>query len=64
LFGKVRLKIAEGTQNGAKVRLKGKGMPVYKKEQRGDLIVTYSVKIPTNLNERQKELMRQIAEKQ
>ena len=49
------------TQNGTKVRLKGKGFPVYKKEgQFGDLIVTYSVKIPTNLTEAQKELFRQL----
>ena len=47
--------------NGTKVRLKGKGFPVYKKEgQFGDLIVTYSVKIPTNLTDKQKELFRQL----
>ena len=51
LDGKVKLKIKPETQNGTKVRLKGKGFPVYKKEgQFGDLIVTYSVKIPTNLD--------------
>ena len=44
LDGKVKLKIKPETQNGTKVRLKGKGFPVYKKEgQSGDLIVTYSV---------------------
>lgn len=57
LEGKVKLKIKPETQNGTKVRLKGKGFPVYKKEgQFGDLIITYSVKIPTNLTDRQKEL--------
>lgn len=61
LDGKVKLKIKPETQNGTKVRLKGKGFPVYKKEgQSGDLIVTYSVKIPTNLTEAQKELFRQL----
>ena len=61
LDGKVKLKIKPETQNGTKVRLKGKGFPVYKKEgQFGDLIVTYSVKIPTNLTEAQKELFRQL----
>ena len=61
LEGKVKLKIKPETQNGTKVRLKGKGFPVYKKEgQFGDLIVTYSVKIPTNLTEAQKELFRQL----
>ena len=50
-----------GTQNGAKVRLKGKGFPVYKEEGKfGDLIVTYSVEIPTNLTENRKELFQEL----
>ena len=61
LEGKVKLKIKPETQNGTKVRLKGKGFPVYKKEgQFGDLIITYSVKIPTILTDRQKELFREL----
>lgn len=61
LDGKVKLKIKPGTQNNTKVRLKGKGFPVYKKDGKfGDLIVTYSVQIPTNLTEKQKELFREI----
>lgn len=60
--GKVKLNIKAGTQNGTKVRLKGKGFPVYKKDgQFGDLIVTYSVKIPTHLNAEQKELFQKLA---
>jgi curved DNA-binding protein len=36
---------------------------VYKKEgEYGDLIVTYEVKIPTNLTEKQKELFKQLSE--
>lgn len=59
--GKVKLKVAPGTQNNSKVRLKGKGFPVYKKEgQHGDLIVTYSIEIPTHLTDKQKELFREI----
>lgn len=61
LNGKVKMKVKPGTQNGTKVRLKGKGFPVYKKEgQYGDLIVAYSVKLPTNLTEEQKELFRKL----
>lgn len=60
--GKVKLKVAAETQNGTKIRLKGKGFPVYKQENAfGDLYVTYSVKIPTGLTEQQKELFRQLA---
>lgn len=59
---KVKLKIAEGTQNGTKVRLKGKGFPVYKKEGAfGDLYITYNVVVPTNLTAEQKELFQKLA---
>ncbi|MCF2490789.1 DnaJ C-terminal domain-containing protein [Dyadobacter sp. CY347] len=58
LSGKVKLPIKPETQNGSVVRLKGKGFPVYKKaESFGDLYVTFDVKIPVNLTERQKELI-------
>ncbi|KAB1228929.1 DnaJ C-terminal domain-containing protein [Chryseobacterium viscerum] len=61
LDGSVNLKVKPETQSGATVRLKGKGFPVYKKEgQHGDLFVTYEVKLPTNLTEKQKELFEQL----
>lgn len=59
---KLKLKVAAGTQNGTKVRLKGKGFPLYKKEgQFGDLYVTYSIAIPKNLSEKEKELFNELA---
>jgi len=65
LDGKVKLKVKPGTQNGTTMRLKGKGFPVYKHDdQHGDLYVTLEVKLPTNLSEEEKELFRQLAEKQ
>lgn len=61
LSGSVSLKVKPGTQNGMTVRLKGKGFPVYKKDgQYGDLFVTYEVKLPTHLTEKQKELFEQL----
>ena len=61
--GTVKLKIAAETQNGTKVRLKGKGMPVYKNEGvYGDLYVTFEIEIPKNLSEKEKELFNQLAE--
>lgn len=61
LNGKVKLKVKPETQNGTKVRLKGKGFPVYKKDgQFGDLIVTWSVEVPTHLTEKQKELFQEL----
>ena len=60
--GKVRLKVQPGTQNGAKIRIKGKGFPVYKKEDEfGDLFITYTIKIPTHLTARQKELFTELS---
>ncbi|MBZ9778936.1 DnaJ domain-containing protein [Psychroflexus sp. CAK8W] len=59
--GKVKLKITPETQSGTKVKLKGKGFPVYKKENEfGDLIVTYNVKLPTNLSEKEKQLISEL----
>ena len=59
--GKVKLKVAPGTQSGTKVKLKGKGFPVYKKENEfGDLYVTYQVELPTNLSEKEKELFTEL----
>ena len=53
----MNLKVKPETQSGTKVRLKGKGFPVYKREgEFGDLFVTYTVKLPTQLSEKEKEL--------
>lgn len=63
LDGKVKLKVKPETQNGTKVKLKEKGFPVYKNEgQYGDLLITYSIIIPTNLSEKQKKLFTQLSE--
>lgn len=62
LNGKVKLKIPEGTQPDTTLRLKGKGFPVYKKDnQFGDLYIKWQVKIPTNLNTEQKELFEKLS---
>lgn len=60
--GKVKLKVKPETQNATKIKLKGKGFPVYKKEgQYGDLFVTYQIKTPTNLTSKEKELFEELA---
>ncbi len=57
LTGGVRMKVGAGTQPGSKMRLRGKGMPKYKKEtERGDLIVTFDVHIPNTLTDEQRAL--------
>ena len=65
LSGKVKLKVKPETQNGSRVKLKGKGFPVYKSEnQFGDLFINYSIKIPTDLSEKQRELFTELSESQ
>lgn len=56
---KVKLKVKPETQDGTKVRLRGKG---YDRGDGtiGDMIITYNVMLPTNLSERQKDLLRQM----
>lgn len=60
--GKIKLKVNPYTQNGAKIRLKGKGFPVYKKEDEfGDLYITWNVKLPTHLTDKQKQLFTELS---
>jgi curved DNA-binding protein len=62
LEGKVKLNVKPETQNGSKIKLKGKGFPVYKKEEQfGDLYLTFTIKIPTNLTAKQKTLFAELA---
>jgi curved DNA-binding protein len=59
---KVKLKVSSETQTGTKVKLKGKGFPVYKAEGSfGDLYVTYNIKLPTNLTDKEKELFTELS---
>lgn len=60
--GKVKLSVKPGTQNRSKVKLKGKGFPVYKKDgEFGDLYINYQVTIPENLTEKEKELFTELS---
>ena len=56
---KLKLKVKPGTQPGTKVRLKGKG---YQRTDGtyGDLIITYNVSLPSNLSDKQKDLLEQM----
>lgn len=59
---KLKLKVAAGTQNGTKIRLKGKGFPVYKKVgDFGDLYITYVIVVPTNLSPKEIDLFTELA---
>ena len=52
-----RVKVPEGTQNGRQFRLKGKGMPVLRQTQIGDLYIQTAVETPQSLTRRQRELL-------
>jgi curved DNA-binding protein len=54
--------VKPGTQNDTKVKLKGKGLPKYKKEdQQGDLYITYKISLPQNLSAKEKELFTELS---
>ena len=57
--GRASVKIPEGAQPGRQFRLRGKGMPVLRSAQRGDLYVELAVETPVRLSKRQKELLRE-----
>ena len=57
--GNVKFSIPEGTQNGAKHRLKGKGIKYLQQDRRGDQYVKLYIEVPKNLTKKQKELLRE-----
>jgi molecular chaperone DnaJ len=57
--GRAKVAIPEGTQPGRQFRIRGKGMPVLRSAQKGDLYVELAVETPVKLNKRQKELLRE-----
>jgi molecular chaperone DnaJ len=57
--GRAKISIPEGTQPGRQFRVRGKGMPVLRSAQKGDLYVELAVETPVKLSRRQKELLRE-----
>jgi len=55
--GKARVKVPAGTQTGRRFRLAGKGMPVLRSKQTGDMYVQVAVETPQNLTKRQREIL-------
>jgi molecular chaperone DnaJ len=55
--GEALVKIPEGTQSGKQFRLRGKGMPVLRSRDLGDLYIQAQVETPQNLTRRQRELL-------
>lgn len=59
LDGKVKIKVAEGTQSGKLLRVRGKGVTPVRTTMKGDLICRIMVETPVNLTREQKDLLRQ-----
>ncbi|OLP45218.1 molecular chaperone DnaJ [Rhizobium oryziradicis] len=56
---KSRVSVPEGTQSGKQFRLKGKGMPVLRSAQMGDLYIQIQIETPQKLTKRQRELLQE-----
>ena len=62
LSGPVKIKLKPETPNGTRLRLRGKGFPVYKKEgQFGDLYLRLNLTLPQHLTDQEKDLFQQLA---
>ena len=57
--GKTRVKVPAGIQSGKQLRLRGKGMPNIRGGSFGDLYIELNIETPVNLNETQKDLLRE-----
>lgn len=64
LLGKETIKIEAGTQPGTRIKLHGKGIPHLNQYGKGDQIVIVNVYIPTNLNSKEKALLKELAQSQ
>ncbi len=62
IYGNVILDIKEGTQNGAKLKLRGKGVKVPNSIRKGDMYVITKIIIPTKLDRNQKKLFKELSE--
>ncbi|MDN6549929.1 MAG: molecular chaperone DnaJ, partial [Enterobacterales bacterium] len=62
LDGRVKLKIPAETQTGKMFRMRGKGVKSVRGGSQGDLLCRVVVETPVNLNEKQKQLLRELEE--
>ena len=58
----LKLRFLSGTQHGKQFRLKGKGMPVLRRNIYGDLYIRVVTQVPVSLSKRQKEILEEFNE--
>jgi molecular chaperone DnaJ len=61
LDGEAELNVPAGTQPGAVLRLRGKGMPKLRYKSRGDLMVRINIRVPTRLSPEERELLMKLS---
>ena len=59
--GRVRVKIAPGTQSGKVLRLRGKGLPILNGYGNGDMLVNVNVWVPKKVSKEEEKLLQQLA---
>lgn len=59
--GKTRVKVPEGTQSGKQFRIRGKGMPILRSKDMGDMYVQAVVETPTGLSKKQRDILEEFA---
>ena len=62
--GKVRVKIAPGTQSGKVLRLRGKGLPILNGYGSGDMLVNVNVWVPKKVSKEEEQLLQQLGQSQ
>lgn len=60
--GRTKVKIPEGAQSGMQFRLRGKGMPILRSKDFGDMYIQANVEIPQRLTPRQRQLLEEFAQ--
>jgi molecular chaperone DnaJ len=61
LTGKTTVEVKKGTQPGDYMRLRGEGIPSLRNGSRGDQIIQFAIRTPTNLNKKQAALLKEFA---
>ena len=56
----ISMKVPPMTKSGSKMRIPGKGMPVFNKDSYGDLYVTLNIQIPSKVSDKEKELLKEL----
>lgn len=60
IYNNIEVDVSPGTQNGTKVRIKGKGVVIPNTSRKGDMYIIYNVIIPSKLSSKEKSLVKEL----